>query len=506
MYDNKLRILISGGLLAFSGALFANGPRSSSNTQRPNILWIFTDENRPDAYGCYGQPWAQTPTVDKIAARGVVMQNAYVQSPVCVPSRTSMLYALYPQELGVYDNRYPYKDGILADTLVPFQKVFENNGYSTANIGKWHTPGKHRWGYCDRYQSTGNFNPWGSKRGPEYEKKFTIIHRPKGTPIVLGGTYPETEDLNGGSIASILTDKALNWLESRDKEKPFLLRVSYLWPHTPSVAPVPFDTIYKGANFPKPYLNARKVYKTKSAPDKKLSDEQGGTQLTGKQWEWICQTYYGCVAYLDGQFERLYQYLEENGLLENTIVVLSSDHGRNLGEYGTCEKGTFDNEVWRIPFVISYPKKVPQGIVRYDLCEAIDHARTLLGLAGIDAPGYYRGRNLFNEGEKAPVAVYGMNERGKVKDASIAQYERNRGNRRIAVRTKDYRYDYLYSTAGGKKINDPKERHPSLYKITSDPQERHNLINDPKYTKRAKQLHDQLEYWFESLPYRSDGQ
>lgn len=478
--------------------------QENKDDKAPNILWIYTDEHRPDSYGCYGQSWAQTPTVDTIAAHGVVMYNHYVQSPASVPSRTSMLYARYPQELGVYDNRYFYQEGILENDLVPFQEIFQNNGYETANIGKWHTPGQHRWGYCYTYQFTDQFGPQGCRDAAQ-EAKFNLVHRPKGTPLVLGGTYPETEYFNGGSIATVVTDKALEWLDARDQSKPFLLRVSYIWPHTPSTAPKPFDTIYAGKNFPKPYKNAKKLYAVKSLPDRQLSDEQGGLTMTDSQWEWVCQTYYGLVAYLDTQFARLYDYLEENNMLENTVILVCADHGRNLGEYGTCEKSTFDNEVWRVPFIISYPKKLPQGVVRRDLSEHIDIAKTLLGLANIPAPTSYRGRDLFDPSQPAPDAVYGMLERGNVIDLPNAQKESNRGDRRLAIRTKDYRYDCMYSNRGV-KITNPAKWYPSLYKISEDPNETRNLINDPDYQKIADKLHEKLITWFESLPYRSDGQ
>ena len=473
----------------------------------PNILWIYTDEHRPDSYGCYGSAWAQTPTTDKIASRGVVMQNHYVQSPASVPSRASLLYARYPQELGVYDNRYYYKDGVLDPNLVPFHKLFENNGYQTANFGKWHVPGSDsQWGYNDPFQFTRYFGPQGCY-DPKEEEGFRMIHRPNGTPLVLGGTYPQADidRLNGGTIASELTDRALRWLDGRDTVKPFLLRVSYAWPHTPSTAPAPFDKLYEGKPFPRPYLNAAQKYQNRSNEDKALSNEQGGLTLSESDWEWICQTYYGLVAYLDTQYARLFDYLEQNGMLENTIIVISADHGRNLGEYGACEKSTFDHEVWRVPFILSYPKKVPQGVVRHDLSEHIDHARTLLGLAGIEAPAEYRGRNLFNPAEPEPDAVYGMLDRGNIIDLPNAQKESNRGKRRLAIRTKDYRYDFMYTTIGGIKITNPAKWDASLYKISTDPDENNNLINDPAYAAIASELHNKLVNWFESLPYRSDG-
>ncbi|MCL5269566.1 MAG: sulfatase-like hydrolase/transferase [bacterium] len=108
--------------------------------KRPNVLWIQTDEQRPDSLGCYGSTWARTPNLDRLAREGAVFNECHVQSPVCVASRTSQLFCRYPQELGVYDNKYFYEAGILDPDLPSFPQIFARAGYRTASYGKWHTP------------------------------------------------------------------------------------------------------------------------------------------------------------------------------------------------------------------------------------------------------------------------------------------------------------------------------------------------------------------------------
>ena len=114
--------------------------KKDDGKKRPNVLWIQTDEHRPDSLGCYGSEWARTPNLDKLAARGAVFHECHVQSPTCVPSRTSMLTCKYPQELNVLENSPAFRDGFLGadEKLIP--NLFADAGYQTASIGKWHTP------------------------------------------------------------------------------------------------------------------------------------------------------------------------------------------------------------------------------------------------------------------------------------------------------------------------------------------------------------------------------
>lgn len=483
-----------------AGAQVAPGrmPAAARATGRPNVLWIQTDEQRPDSLGCYGSEWAHTPNVDRLAREGAVFRECHVQSPVCVPARTSQITGRYPQETGIFDNKYYYERNILPPNLVTFPQAFSSAGYNVASIGKWHTPDHPIWQYNNPWQHFDTLGP-AMVRDPEQEEKARIIRRPRGAPLIIGGIYPEDERW-GTDMGSHHTDLALAWLrENANGPQPFFFRVSYLWPHTPAVAPRPWHRLYEGKNFIVPIDHREEMYANRSLLDRQLSDEQGGNEFDRETWEWICQTYYGCCAYIDHQIGRLLFALEEMGLMDNTIIAFTSDHGRNNGEYGCCEKSTFDHEVWRVPQVIRYPEKVAPGQVRTDICEGLDLGPTLMSLAGVERPAGFRGRDLFNSEE--PDAVHGVIERGGGRDVNNPHADENRGHRRLAIRTKRWRYDFA-SHLHNKELA-KNQQHPSLYDIENDPLERFNLINDPRHRDTVSDLHAQLLDWFHSVPYRS---
>lgn len=475
---------------------------SSRGGRRPNVLWIQTDEQRPDSLGCYGSNWAYSPNLDRLAAQGAVFHECHVQSPVCVPSRTSQITGRYPQETGVYDNKYYYQPGILPADLVTFPQAFSRAGFRTASIGKWHTPEHPIWQFNNPWQHFDTIGP-AMVRDPEQEEKCRIIRRPRGAPIIIGGAYPHDERW-GVDMGAHHTDLALDWLESNARgATPFFLRVSYLWPHTPAVAPRPWDRLYEGKDIKVPIEHRQEMYGNRSRLDQQLADEQGGNTLDAETWRWICQTYYGCCSYVDQQVGRILFWLEQNQMMDNTIIAFTSDHGRNNGEYGCCEKMTFDREVWRVPQIIRYPKRVQAGEVRSDLCEALDLGPTLLSLAGVERPAGMRGRDLFDASQPEPDAVFGVVERGGGRNLQNPHADENRGHRRMAIRTRRWRYDFA-SHLNNQPLPE-NQHHGSLYDIANDPEERFNLINEPEHQTTASQLQARLKDWFASVPCRGSG-
>ena len=217
--------------------------------KKTNILWIQTDEHRPDSLGCYGSAWAKTPNLDALAQRGVVMKNCVCQSPVCVPSRSSQLTCLYPQETNVlFNNEVAWMPNIFPKGTQTFPEVLSQSGYETINIGKSHTPlhptwniSKHGDGGFDRKYA--HF----CELGPDYdEKKYHVVKRPGLHQIIIGGTYP----VFWNNPTMKLTNEAMDVLAKTNSAKPFLLRVSYNWPHTPVLPPPPFDRLYSKSEIP----------------------------------------------------------------------------------------------------------------------------------------------------------------------------------------------------------------------------------------------------------------
>lgn len=321
---------------------------------RPNILWIMTDEQRRDTLGCYGSPWAHSPAVDGLAEAGVRFANAYTSAPLCVPARTNMMTGLAPSDHGVWSNAELGTP--LATNLVG---RFREAGYATASLGKSH---------YSSHQETHLFDTevdqwYGSAVHPEYYRKgydesaYGVVKYPSPyTNWIMAGRYPEAEEDTGEWRA--VTD-ALEWLEehrSNSPEQPFFLRVSFNGPHTPVTPPerwldavdpeaidIPEGTSWDRSTWPRWYRDCLWEY----ARSDRLSAEQIGT---------IRHHYYAQSAFVDSQVARLLEYADDNGLTENTIVVFCSDHGTHLGDYGFVQKQTLFEPVMQVPFIFRLPE------------------------------------------------------------------------------------------------------------------------------------------------------
>ncbi len=202
----------------------------------------------------------------------------------------------------------------------------------------------------------------------------------------------------------------------------------------------------------------------------------------------------GCCAYVDQQVGRVLETLEASGELENTIIFYSADHGKSLGEWGTGEKGTFDSEVWRVPFIWSWPGHVPEGQVRHEPCEIIDTGRTLFGLLGMtDAlPESWRGRDLFADTAGSGAAFAAI--RPPIDD--IPDFPAHL--MRVAVRTDRYRMDVNWPLNGERPSVE--EMDGNLFDLVEDPQERRNRFSDGEMAGTVSDLMGRLEGWLREAP------
>ena len=274
--------------------------------KKPNVLWIQTDEHRPDSLGCYGSAWAKTPNLDALAQRGVLYQNCVCNSPVCVPSRASQLTARYPQEINVLLNHVSDEHhvndtaNVYPPGTITFPEVFANAGYATASFGKWHVPVHPTWQVNKSLVNLDQFSGYYALNEAYDEDAHHVIKRPGGTPIILAGTYPVAE----GHPSQVITDWSIDWLRSLDKDQPFLLRVSHNWPHTPVLAPPPFDQLYNPDDIPIRYFDEQ-VYLTHSERDRRNADRQRMRDLSREQIRQIWKDYMGLVACVDYETGRM---------------------------------------------------------------------------------------------------------------------------------------------------------------------------------------------------------
>lgn len=450
---------------------------------RPNVLWIFFDELRADALGCYGHPRVamRTPAIDSLAAGGTVFEECYTNSPVCVPSRTSMLTGLHPEQTGVYHNE-AYAPGYpVAPRPDTVTEALAREGYRTASFGKEHVPRA-----IDPWQL---HEPLGSgMREPlaGFADGELDLLRTAGQGMVVAGAYPDDRRYPAAAV----TSRAIAWLEQAPRGEPFLLRVSYLQPHTPVVAPAAYATLYPPDGFGAP----RDERGGLSAFERRFAELGGGRDMPVSDVERAAACYYGLVAWLDTQVADLLAAVRRLGLDETTAVVLGADHGAYLGEEGAFAKHTFARQVQRVPFIVHDPRR-PGGVRRGDLAQLLDFGRTLCGVAGVEVPGGFGGRDLFRDA--APDAVfstigYGAERSRAFPNRDAGTYVGGRGwPRRACVRTDRYRLD-MNVRLDGRAPRTEDEEDVFLADRSCDPQEIENRAQDPAFADVVATLRGRL--------------
>lgn len=448
----------------------------------PNIVWIYCDELRTDALGCYGHPTItpQTPHIDNLAENGVLFAENFCNAPVCVPSRVATLTARYPEETGVYHNEGAWDGYAMPTKVTTFPEVLAAHGYTTANFGKWHVPPEmNRWDVCDAN---------GAAMGDLLDivgRDHPSLLQPRGVPTYLGGAFPDDVPYPHGA----LTDNALAWMAKADR--PFLARLSFLEPHTPVFPPPPFDTLYDPADFRDTLTPAEGT----SAFEAHFAAAIDSENFTPRQIQQAQAYYYGLVAWVDSQVSRVLDFLNDSELMEETILVFGADHGASMGEGACWAKHIYAPQVHRVPRLIQCAGTLPRGVRRDDIAESLDLARTLFGLCGIEPPETFRGRDLF--ADPAPEAVYatlGFGERHSraFPNLGAGVYDEATGwPRRACVRTADFRLDKNVRVNGRTPTRE--EADPALYNRREDPLERHNVADDPAYATIRAELEQKLD-------------
>jgi arylsulfatase A-like enzyme len=389
---------------------------ADSTDAPPNILFIFSDDHATHAIGAYGpkhnnpelHQFVQTPSLDRLAAEGMLFTNTFCANSICGPSRAAILTGKHAHLNGMTGNDMPF-DG----SQQTFPKLFQQGGYTTAWIGKWHL-----------FSDPTGFDYWSiltqqGQQGTYYNPKF-------GTPE---GLEPET-----GYTSTLITDRAIEWLTSRrDKNKPFFLAYSHKSPHREWVpAPEDYD-LYKNIDLPLPtnyfddystrtsalltqemevarhmsegdlklippgYLNEeqREIFLAAYGPENEAFRVAG---LTGKElavWNYqrYVKDYLRTVKSMDREIGRILDYLEESGLSENTIVIYSSDQGFYLGDHGWYDKRWMYEESLRMPLIVKWPGKINPGSKMEKMIQNIDFAPTLLRMAGLEVPSDMQGKS-----------------------------------------------------------------------------------------------------------------
>jgi arylsulfatase A-like enzyme len=477
--------------------------------KRPNILYIMTDDHAAHAMSCYGSRINQTPNLDRIAEGGVRFDNCFCTNSICEPSRATILTGTYNHINGVTTI-----GAHIDNTQENVAKILQRNGYQTALIGKWHLgQGPAHWptGF-DHYNIL-------QGQGPYFDPE-----------MVRDGEKVQYH----GYTTDIITDLSLEWLGERDPERPFLLMYHHKAPHRPWEPDEKHAHMYDGVDLPEPetfnddyatraeaahvatmtvehHLNAIDVKVQPLAgvkPNEGLPvpEDLAGYSLTTKDGETVTfqskaelkswkyqryiKDYLRCVAAVDDNVGRVLDWLDENGLTENTIVIYTSDQGFFLGDHGWYDKRFMYEESLRMPFVMRYPREIPAGTVTGDMMLNADFAPTWLDYAGIEIPDYMQGRS------------FRANLRGETpadwRQGMYYRYWMHRSHHNVyahyGIRTHRYKLIYYYAEACGQPntIDVPGKQEWELFDLEKDPRELNNVYHNPAYANLVRELKDEL--------------
>ena len=485
---------------------------------RPNIVFIMTDDHASQAIGAYGSRINETPHLDRLANEGMRFDHCYVSNSICTPSRAAILTGTHN-----HVNRVTTLDTHIDNRLPHVAKHLQSGGYSTAMIGKWHL------GQGPRHWPTG-FDHWSVLPGQG------IYHNP---------VFYEMGErrIEPGYVTDVITNKCIDWLETRDREKPFFLMCHHKAPHRPW-DPKPEHRELYTHRIPEPetfnddYKNrarAAAAARMRIAEDMTYDDldlvqlpESPGERYAGSahkiiphpedpsglelrcrntgelftfrtqqelkdfKYQRYLRKYLQCIHSVDENVGRLLEYLDRAGLTENTVVIYTSDQGFYLGEHGWFDKRFIYEESFKMPFLVRYPQLVEPGRTCEQMVSNVDFAQTFLDLAGLPEPNYMQGRSITpllqgrQPSDWTAVAYhrYWMN-----------QDDLHNAYAHYGIRTHRYKLVYWYNEDCGEPGANPGTHEPEweLFDLQEDPLELFNLYNDARYAEVVAEMTARLD-------------
>lgn len=454
---------------------------------RKNVVFILSDDHRYDYMGFLGvMPFLQTPNMDFMASHGVYVQNAFVTTSLSSPSRASILTGLFSHEHGVVDNQAPLPEG-----LTFFPQYLQQAGYRTAFFGKWHMgndtgapqPGFDHW---EGFQGQGTY----------YNARMNV-----------NGTWVNYDPALYSS--DIITDHAIDFIrESRDQ--PFFVYLSHKAVHLPFEASPEDRGRYADEELPLPPSFNDTAYDIPDLPSlDSLGKAMGAQDWYGEKmkpdwvknqresWHGVDYCYHGdasfreeCLRYcetvtsLDRTIGRVLQYLKDNGLEENTVVIYMGDNGFLWGEQGLIDKRNFYEPSVRVPMLVYNPGLTRPGSVVKEMVQNIDIAPTVMDLCGMEKAPQMHGDSFVPllKGEHPD------SWRKRIYYEYYWEFDYPQTPTTFGVRTDRFKYIKYHG------VWDTNE----FYDLENDPDERYNLINDPRYQSIIKGLNSDLYDWLES--------
>lgn len=445
---------------------FLSASCGSAMGQQKNIIFIISDDHRYDAMGFMKKiPWLETPGLDRMATEGMHMRNAFVSTALCSPSRASVLTGMYAHSHTVVDNTAPEPEGITY-----FPQLLQKAGYQTAFFGKWHMG-------SDTDEPRKGFNHWEGLRGQgEYYNPSLNINGKR------------TKFTDSTYLADLITDHALGWMKKQKKGQPYFVYLSHKGVHAMFQPAKRHQGKYKDKPVPLPpsyHLTATDEYKKHGIPEwvKEQRYSWHGVDYLyhgAFDFETFYRRYLETLLSVDESVSRVLDYLKENGLEENTLVMYMGDNGFSFGEHGLIDKRHAYEESMRVPMMVKCPSIIKPGTSAAALVMNIDVGPTLLEYAGVKVPAHMQGRSFLN-------VLNGKTQQhhDKIFYEYYWEYHFPQTPTMFAVRSGKYKYIHYYGLWTQNE----------LYDLEKDPFEMNNLIADPQYAQMSKDMSAQIFEW-----------
>ncbi len=453
---------------------------AQQNTRKMNIIFILADDHRYDAMGFMKKiPGLETPAMDKMASEGAHISNAFVSTALCSPSRASILTGQYAHTHRVVDN-----DAAMPPDLKFFPQYLQQAGYQTAFMGKWHM------GHADDMPQPG-FDYWLSFRGQG------VYNDP-----VFNINGEKVKQPEGSYTTDRLTDYAVEWLDKRDQKKPFFLYLSHKGVHAEFYPAKRHEGKYADIPIispPSMYLTATdssRTYGTVTAPATTVNYRDIPQWVRAQRYSWhgVDNMYHGTIPFdqfyrryletlqaVDESIQRVMNWVKENGLEKNTMLVYMGDNGFSFGEHGLIDKRHAYEESMRVPLLVWAPGMVKPRSVVDQVIMNVDLAPSFLELAGVKMPEQMQGYSFIDVLKGKPQGW----QRDKVFYEYYWESAFPQTPTTFAIRTSQYKYIFYH---GVWDINE-------LYDLQADPYEMNNLVRNPAFKEIGMQLKKELFEW-----------
>lgn len=445
----------------------------------PNVLFVLLDEMRPDALGCCGHPFVETPAIDRLARDGVRFENAYTNAPQCVPARAALQMSLYPHQNEVRNNNWYVEPERLPEAFtdyLEFNDRLRAVGYDEVrNVGKWHlpvTPEEAGFTGDVRFSDQKGATPFDLPEGADGDD---VVYKLGDDGPIVGATHPgPVEDTYTAQGVSTAIDQ----LSDLEGDRPWMLRLSLDRPHTPVIPPEPYASMYEDD------VSLPEIGPDDLGERPPIVQEDVVDSLTDAELRRLRARYFGLVTFVDEQLGRLFDHLEAEGIAEDVLTVVTADHGSAIGDRGRQTKGTVSTpETAGVPLIVHYPAGIDPDRPYDGPVQLMDVYPTILDAVGADVPGYAEGESL------VPV-LDGRRERIHDEiflELTLGGDDRTARRHMETVRTEEWRYTRY-----------PGVDQTELVDLVKDPEERRDCSDE--HPDRATEFDRRLDEWLDRTP------